>query len=93
MVGQAFAFSILFLYYLVLVIQLEVMAAFDALSEKTLHFILIKVNSAVVAEFIIGDIVRALFAAVSHHLPPYLSYSKAVYPSRNAKISSSFSAT
>ena len=71
--GRRNRLSILFLHDLVLVVELKVMAALYALGEEALHLVLVKIDRAVVAELLVGNVVRALFAAISHHLPPYLS--------------------
>lgn len=56
----------LLIYNFVFVIKLKVVALSNILSKKTLHFVLIEINTAIIAELLVSYIVRAHFAAVSH---------------------------
>lgn len=62
----------LLIHNFVFVIKLKVVALSNILSKKTLHFVLIEINTAIIAELLVSYIVRAHFAAVSHcSCPPH----------------------
>ncbi len=50
------------------------MAAFYVLGEEFFHFVLVKTDVAVIAEFLVNDIVRALFAAIQRDPSRYFLY-------------------
>lgn len=62
----------LLIHNFVFVIKLKVVALSNILSKKTLHFVLIEINTAIIAELLVSYIVSAHFAAVSHcSCPPH----------------------
>ena len=67
-------FSVSFSHDFIFVVELEIMAAFYVLGEEFFHFVLVKTDVAVIAEFLVNDIVRALFAAIQRDTSRYFLY-------------------